>query len=40
LAWEAVMAFLNAKFGSEDKHQRRLNKLLAIEEKSLANRKP
>jgi ribose 5-phosphate isomerase B len=40
LAWEAVMAFLNARFGGEDKHQRRLNKLIAIEEKSLANKKP
>ena len=40
LAWEAVMAFLNAKFGGEDKHQRRLNKLMAIEKKYLANKKP
>jgi ribose 5-phosphate isomerase B len=40
LAWEIVCAFLNARFGGEDKHQRRLNKLLAIEKKSLANKKP
>jgi len=40
LAWELVTAFLNAKFGGEDKHQRRLNKLMAIEKKSFANKKP
>jgi len=40
LAWEIVMAFLNAKFGGEDKHQRRLNKLIAIEKKSFSNKKP
>jgi len=39
LAAEIVTAFLNAKFGGEDKHQRRLNKLLAIEKKSLINKK-
>lgn len=40
LAMELATAFLNAKFGGEDKHQRRLNKLIAIEKKSLANKKP
>ena len=40
LAMELVTAFLNAKFGGEDKHQRRLNKLIAIEKKSFANKKP
>jgi ribose 5-phosphate isomerase B len=40
LAWEVVMAFLNAEFGGEDKHQRRLNKLMAIEKKSFAIKKP
>jgi len=40
LAWEIIVAFLNAKFGGEDKHQRRLNKLMAIEKRSLANKKP
>ena len=40
LAAEIVTAFLNAKFGGEDKHQRRLNKLLAIEKKSLTNKEP
>jgi len=40
LAWEIIVAFLNAKFGGEDKHQRRLNKLLDIEKKSLGEKKP
>ncbi len=40
LAMELVTAFLNAKFGGEDKHQRRLNKLIAIEKESFANKKP
>jgi ribose 5-phosphate isomerase B len=40
LAWEIIIAFLNAKFGGEDKHQRRLNKLMAIEKKYFANKKP
>jgi len=40
LAWEIVAAFLNARFGGEDKHQRRLNKLIAIEKKYLINKKP
>jgi len=35
LAWELVMAFLNAKFGGEARHQRRLDKLLDIEKRSL-----
>ncbi len=38
-AWEIIVAFLNAKFGGEDKHRRRLNKLMAIEKKSLAYKK-
>jgi ribose 5-phosphate isomerase B len=36
LAWELVTAFLNAKFVSEARHQRRLDKLLAIEKRSLS----
>jgi ribose 5-phosphate isomerase B len=40
LAWELVTAFLNAKFGGEDKHRRRLDKLLVIEKKSLTQGKP
>lgn len=40
LAWELVTAFLNAKFGGEDKHRRRLDKLMAIEKKSFAYKKP
>ncbi len=40
LAAEIVAAFLNARFGGEDKHQRRLNKLLDIEKKSLTGGKP
>jgi ribose 5-phosphate isomerase B len=40
LAAEIVAAFLNARFGGEDKHQRRLNKLMDIEKKSLTGRKP
>lgn len=40
LAWELVTAFLNAEFGGGDKHQRRLDKLMAIEKKSFAYRKP
>ena len=40
LAWELVTAFLNAEFGGEDKHRRRLNKLIDIEKSSLVNKKP
>ncbi|MFA5078946.1 MAG: ribose 5-phosphate isomerase B [Dehalococcoidia bacterium] len=40
LAAEIVAAFLNARFGGEDKHRRRLNKLLDIEKKSLKGGKP
>jgi len=40
LAAEIIAAFLNAKFGGEDKHQRRLNKLLAIEKKCMTDKKP
>ncbi len=36
LAWELVIAFLNAKFGSEARHQRRLDKLMDIEKRSLS----
>jgi len=35
LAMELTTAFLNAKFGGEAKHKRRLDKLLAIEKHSL-----
>ena len=38
VAWELVNAFLKANFGGEAKHKRRLNKLMAIEKKSLANK--
>jgi ribose 5-phosphate isomerase B len=31
LACEIVDAFLNAQFSGEDRHQRRLNKIFAIE---------
>jgi ribose 5-phosphate isomerase B len=37
LAWELVTAFLNAKFGGEARHQRRLDKLLDIEKRSLSS---
>jgi len=37
LAWELVTAFLNAKFGGEAKHKRRLYKLMAIEKRSLCS---
>ncbi|MFA5063855.1 MAG: ribose 5-phosphate isomerase B [Dehalococcoidia bacterium] len=40
LAAEIVTAFLNAEFSGEDKHRRRLNKLLAIEKKYLTTKKP
>ncbi|MDD5399335.1 MAG: ribose 5-phosphate isomerase B [Dehalococcoidia bacterium] len=40
LAAEIVTAFLNAEFSGEDKHRRRLNKLLAIEKKYFTNKKP
>ena len=33
LAREVVMAFLEAEFSGEERHQRRLNKLLAVERK-------
>ena len=36
LAWELVMTFLNAKFGGEAKHKRRLDKLMDIEKRSLS----
>jgi ribose 5-phosphate isomerase B len=35
LARELVTAFLNASFSGEERHQRRLNKVLAIEQQSL-----
>lgn len=37
LAWEAVTAFLKAEFGGGDKHQRRLDKLMDIEKRSLSS---
>jgi len=40
LAWELTVAFLNAKFCGEEKHRRRLNKLMAIEKRSLTNKNP
>ncbi len=40
LAAEIVEAFLNARFGDEDKHRRRLNKLMDIEKKSLVGGNP
>ena len=36
LAREVVTAFLGARFSDEERHQRRLNKLLAVEKNSLA----
>ena len=36
LAREVVTAFLRAQFSGEERHQRRLNKLLAVERNSLA----
>jgi RpiB/LacA/LacB family sugar-phosphate isomerase len=30
-AWECVVAFLNARFSGEERHRRRLDKVLAIE---------
>jgi ribose 5-phosphate isomerase B len=30
-AWECVLAFLNARFSGEERHRRRLDKVLAIE---------
>ena len=30
-AWECVLAFLAARFTGEERHQRRLDKVLAIE---------
>ena len=36
LAREVVTAFLGAQFSGEERHQRRLNKLLAVERNSLA----
>jgi len=38
VAWELVNAFLKANFGGEAKHRRRLDKLMAIEKKFLANK--
>lgn len=35
LAWELVNAYLNASFGGEDKHRRRLNKVMDIEKRNL-----
>ena len=37
LAWELVSAFLSAKFGGEARHKRRLDKLMAIEKRSLSS---
>ena len=36
LAREVVTAFLGAQFSGEERHQRRLNKLLAVERNNLA----
>jgi ribose 5-phosphate isomerase B len=36
LAYEIAAAFLNARFSGEDRHRRRLNKVLAIEERYMA----
>ena len=36
LAREVVTAFLGAQFSEEERHRRRLNKLLAIERKSFS----
>ena len=36
LAKEISLAFLNARFTGEERHQRRLNKILAIEERYAA----
>ncbi len=38
LAWELVRAFLNATFTGEERHHRRLEKVLAIERKALQGR--
>jgi ribose 5-phosphate isomerase B len=35
LAWDLVSAFLGATFSREDRHQRRLNKILEFEKRSL-----
>lgn len=40
LAREVVSAFLGARFSGEERHLRRLNKLLAVERSSLAGRGP
>lgn len=37
LALEIVIAFLSATFSGEDRHQRRLDKVLAIEERHLSH---
>lgn len=36
LAWDLVSAFVGASFSQEDRHQRRLDKILAIERRSFA----
>ena len=33
LAWEVAAAFLTARAGTEERHRRRLNKVLEAEEK-------
>ncbi|MBI2831213.1 MAG: RpiB/LacA/LacB family sugar-phosphate isomerase [Chloroflexi bacterium] len=35
LAWELISTFLNARFTGEERHRRRLDKVLAIERKAL-----
>ena len=37
LAWDLVSAFLGAAFSREDRHQRRLNKILEFERRVLTN---
>jgi ribose 5-phosphate isomerase B len=38
LAWDLTMAFLNAHFTGEERHQRRLNKISAFEKEQIARR--
>jgi ribose 5-phosphate isomerase B len=38
LAWDLVVAFLNARYTNESRHQRRLDKIAAFEEENLARR--
>ena len=38
LAKELITVFLNARFSGEERHRRRLKKLLAIEERGLGSR--